>query len=464
MAQALRLLYATAFFVRKNRKAEKGKNMKRFIILLSLIMLASICLAQTPAHPNWVTFTRTSPTTGAIRWSSEPSANVDYYYFGLHPTTTQYFAPAYCDPNWNVPGGWAASQTLESPGVYITNVGALDPTKEYYAYVAAVETGGWTWSAYSSWEPPIVTYDYPEGVLSPIYPEVSLQMITGNANNGLGHPPTAPLNPSFVAGRIQIFDLVGPGPWDMLFSTSFDWVWVVGIGVFTGGPIANVHIPANKNLEIEVQFGNGGDPTLPVELSYFAATLTAQNYVKLTWISQSETGLLGYRVYRSDTSEQADAVNITPSLIEATNTSTTQTYNHTDEEVVIGNTYYYWLESVDMGHSDFHGPVNVLVTGETPPIPPEYTEITSMRDAYPNPFGIGESTCIDAYLKAGEKGQVTIYNVLGQTVKSYSISEGRHLLTWDGKDSKGLYCGSGIYFYKLSTPSLNQTKKMVIIK
>jgi hypothetical protein len=37
-------------------------------------------------------------------------------------------------------------------------------------------------------------------------------------------------------------------------------------------------------------------------------------------------------------------------------------------------------------------------------------------------------------------------------------------LNWNGKDSKGNVCGSGIYFYKLSTPSMNMTKKMVIVK
>lgn len=39
--------------------------------------------------------------------------------------------------------------------------------------------------------------------------------------------------------------------------------------------------------------------TLPVELSSFSAVLTAQNFVKLTWVSQSETNLLGYLVYRA---------------------------------------------------------------------------------------------------------------------------------------------------------------------
>lgn len=198
---------------------------------------------------------------------------------------------------------------------------------------------------------------------------------------------------------------------------------------------------------------------VPVELSSFTAVLTAQNFVNLTWVSQSETVMLGYRVYRSETNSQQDALMITEAMIPATNTSTTQTYSIEDTETEIGHTYYYWLESVDMGSSEFHGPVSVLVEGEVPPVLPE---ITSMKSAYPNPFK--ENTNIEVSVKAGESGSITIYNILGQAVRSYNVEQGTHTINWDGLNSKGDKCGSGIYFYKLATPSVNQTKKMVVVK
>ena len=114
-----------------------------------------------------------------------------------------------------------------------------------------------------------------------------------------------------------------------------------------------------------------------------------------------------------------------------------------------------------MGHSTFFGPTSVLVQGEVPPVLPEYT---TMRNAYPNPFRANTGTTIEVNVKAGETGQVTVYNVLGQVVKTYTVKEGLNNLNWNGKDSKGNVCGSGIYFYKLSTPSMNMTKKMVIVK
>jgi hypothetical protein len=204
-----------------------------------------------------------------------------------------------------------------------------------------------------------------------------------------------------------------------------------------------------------------GIPNVPVELSSFTATLTAQNYVQLTWVSQTESQMMGYLVYRNSTNDQSTSVLIDHPMIPATNTSSTQTYTAVDNDVQLGQTYYYWLEAVDYNNSTYHGPVSVTVMGNVPPVLPE---VTSMKNAYPNPFKANGSTTIDVSLKAGDNGTITIYNVLGQVVKTITVTEGNHTINWNGKDSKGNVCGSGIYFYKLSTPSMNVTKKMVIVK
>ncbi len=203
----------------------------------------------------------------------------------------------------------------------------------------------------------------------------------------------------------------------------------------------------------------GSCPQVPVELSSFTATLTAQNYVQLSWVSQTESQMMGYLVYRNSTNDQITSVLIDQPMIPATNTSSTQSYTLTDKDVEIGTTYFYWLEAVDYTSSTYHGPVSVTVQGEVPPVLPE---ITSLRNAYPNPFK--SAAKIEVGLKAGETGTVTIYNVHGQVVRTYSVSEGYHTLNWDGRDANGKTCASGIYFYRLATPSLNQTRRMVLAK
>jgi len=308
------------------------------------------------------------------------------------------------------------------------------------------------------------TFTPAQETVGPIY-TVVVKNFVGTENVIIVDPENPPANITIVDNTYYITYPDGEY-WDITFQrpAGFTDPWYIVTPleeIEVNGPtytIYNFYFAHGKGTEV---FELNDEPTLPVELSYFAATLTAQNFVKLTWVSQSETGLLGYRVYRSENSDQASAVSITPSMIPATNTSTTQTYNVVDEEVAIGNTYYYWLESVDMGHSTFFGPTSVLVQGEVPPVLPEYT---TMRNAYPNPFRANTGTTIEVNVKAGETGQVTIYNVLGQVVKTYSVKEGINPINWNGRDSKGNVCGSGIYFYKLSTPSMNMTKKMVIVK
>ncbi len=201
--------------------------------------------------------------------------------------------------------------------------------------------------------------------------------------------------------------------------------------------------------------------TVPVELSSFNAVVTANNDVQLGWTTQSEANLMGYRVYRNESSDHSGSALITPTLIPATNTSTTQAYSVTDGEVETGHTYYYWLESVDMSGTEYYGPLSVTLNGDNAPSAPG---ISSLKNAYPNPFKANGSTSIEVSLKRGENGTLTIYNLAGQVVRTYSIGEGSQTINWNGKDSLGQACGSGIYFYRLRSANLSETKKLVIIK
>lgn len=283
--------------------------------------------------------------------------------------------------------------------------------------------------------------------------------------------PTQPAPPAIgnAAGYVhqEVLELLGAGPWTVVYTTMAPYgAWYSYVtGLWTtvpnvGGTITFIIPVGGKSIpEVPIILG---DETLPVTFSSFAATLTAQNFVKLTWVTESESNLSGYYVLRSETTDLANAVKLSQ-LIEATNSSSTQTYSIVDSEVVPQTTYYYWLESVEMnGSSNYHGPTNVYVEAGQPITP---SLITTMGNAYPNPFKANSNTNIVYQVKAGETGTITIYNIIGQVVKTVPVSQtnGQVTLKWNGRDSKGNVCGSGIYFYKLSTPSLNITKKMVIV-
>ena len=311
-------------------------------------------------------------------------------------------------------------------------------------------------------------YDIPEG--TPILPPgasvtVTLTITGGNANYGSGVLPPW-VNPTFAAVEQYFLDLIGAGPWTITFNTTAPWGAYFLSGIWNavqnvGGTITFTITGAKDVSDLPIVLGDT-DPTLPVVLSYFAATLTAEKFfVNIAWTTQTETNMNGFNIYRNEGSDVlAGAIQI--AYIPATNTSTTQNYKHIDREVENGHTYYYWLECVETnGESTFNGPSPVYVDGPTPPVLPEYT---IMHNAYPNPFRAGDGTTIKVDVKAGDTGTVTIYNILGQVVKTFPVNQGTNNLKWNARDSKGNLCGNGIYFYKLSTNSLNQTKKMVIVK
>lgn len=302
---------------------------------------------------------------------------------------------------------------------------------------------------------------------------ITIEVVGGETNFVEEFVPTPVPNPTFVPVFQNAFVLFGnPVQWDFSFETTSLWgTWRLLPGgawnlVPNVGGFITFSVPAAKDGEPEIEYKEGDEnpldePILPVTLSSFTAQLTAQSFVKLTWVTETETNMLGYRIYRGESNVQADAVLVTPIMIEATNTSQTHTYTIEDREVQIGRSYWYWLESVDYINSNFYTPQNVVVTGESTPVLPQ---VTALKNAYPNPFKANSNTTIEVAVKEGEAGSVTIYNVLGQAVKTFSVKEGLNPLKWNGRDSKGNICGSGIYFYKLSTPSTNQTKKMVIVK
>jgi hypothetical protein len=91
---------------------------------------------------------------------------------------------------------------------------------------------------------------------------------------------------------------------------------------------------------------------------------------------------------------------------------------------------------------------------------------TALFQNYPNPFN--PTTLIQFNLEKAEKVNLDIFNILGQKVRTLLAGEefaaGPYSFLWDGKDNRGSPVSSGVYFYKLSTPSYLKTKKMMLVK
>ncbi|MDP8233072.1 MAG: lamin tail domain-containing protein, partial [Candidatus Zophobacter franzmannii] len=199
------------------------------------------------------------------------------------------------------------------------------------------------------------------------------------------------------------------------------------------------------------------NPILPVTLTNFtAATMTTQGndlVVLLEWTVETESAIAGYNVYRSETDNFNDTYSINSGLIVAQNIVTTHTYNFEDDEVEVGGTFNYWLESMAIdGISHFYGPVSVTVeedddTSDTSDAQP----VSEFKNIFPNPFN--PSTSVAFSLKEDGFVNVSVYNVKGELVSvvfnGMKDATENGFITWDGTNTNGENCGSGIYFFRM---------------
>jgi len=84
---------------------------------------------------------------------------------------------------------------------------------------------------------------------------------------------------------------------------------------------------------------------------------------------------------------------------------------------------------------------------------------------FPNPFN--PSTVIPFTLDHAANASLAIYNLLGQQVRSFDLSNliaGEYQITWDGKTNNGSPLPSGEYFARLAHDSRMQVRKLTLLK
>ena len=195
------------------------------------------------------------------------------------------------------------------------------------------------------------------------------------------------------------------------------------------------------------------DPPCPVTLTNFTAAVIQSELVELFWSCESESDMMGYRVYRSESGmEYSD---FTSPIIQAENLSHSHDYTFEDHEIENEKTYNYWLEGVSLdGVTETWGPVTLTIEQEEPD---ELPEKTMLIGNYPNPFK--PVTNIKFNIRKESKAILTIVNTKGQVVERAEFEAGYHNFEWNAEN-----ISSGVYFYKLESESYNETKKMILLK
>ena len=91
--------------------------------------------------------------------------------------------------------------------------------------------------------------------------------------------------------------------------------------------------------------------------------------------------------------------------------------------------------------------------------------VFALHENYPNPFN--PTTTLRFDLPEVSDITLTIYNMLGQRVRTYNMNDtpaGYHSIKWNATNDYGDPVGAGVYLYQLRANQYVKTRKMVLLK
>ena len=96
----------------------------------------------------------------------------------------------------------------------------------------------------------------------------------------------------------------------------------------------------------------------------------------------------------------------------------------------------------------------------------DYASACSIKilENYPNPFNPTTTIYFEVENEARANPKLVIYNIKGQTVKTFSELRGRNLVVWNGDNMNNKHVASGVYYYSLVSNNSTLTKKMILMK
>jgi hypothetical protein len=179
---------------------------------------------------------------------------------------------------------------------------------------------------------------------------------------------------------------------------------------------------------------------------------------------------VGFSIYRSE-SKDGKYVKVNSKPVQGAGTDATpHDYSFTDENVVEGFTYYYYIEDVDFSGKTNRSHIIKITVGKQSIKKEQIPLKFALLQNYPNPFN--PETWIPYDLANSVNVKITIYDANGSVVRTLEvgnlpagsyISRGQSSY-WDGKNDAGEKVSSGLYFYKLTAGDFSAVKRMLMIK
>jgi hypothetical protein len=172
----------------------------------------------------------------------------------------------------------------------------------------------------------------------------------------------------------------------------------------------------------------------------------------LSWDESGEPDFDYFNIYRGD------ADSFEPS--EANRIHQTSGTNWADTAGGAG--HHYKIAAVDFSGNEGEAAGPDATTGSPGGLP----EVFALHQNNPNPFNPATEIRFDLPI-ASKRVTLTIFDVAGRTVRTLHdgpMSAGRHSVAWRGRDDRGRGVSSGVYFYRLDSPGVGQTRKMLLLQ
>jgi hypothetical protein len=191
----------------------------------------------------------------------------------------------------------------------------------------------------------------------------------------------------------------------------------------------------------------------PVQGARFSFTV-AEKGIDLEWYVPAEAG----RVFDVERAELAgDATGVFHRVARGVGAGADGRVVVSDRHVEMGEKYVYRLTG-DTGlvheTSGLYVPVSRAALGQNHPNP--FNPVTTIE------YWVPEA------VRGGKAGvNLVVYDVRGakvRTLVSGPRSAGKHIAQWDGRNDTGSPAGSGVYFYRMTTGTFSDVRKMVLLK
>jgi hypothetical protein len=271
-------------------------------------------------------------------------------------------------------------------------------------------------------------------------------------------------------------DLTSNGP-ELVFPPG-DWDYVTSVPAF-GELEYNTVVPTLKDSTIsegmyyttflvraataapttyfdsEPDSGYSVDNLAPGAPMMFAAAYNQPGGTQLSWVSPEDEDFQYHRIYRSATED------FTPGAGNLAHTTSSTEWLDTIEN---GQSYFYKISSVDFSgnESEPSAPDPVTAISDSPVTPEGF----DLHQNVPNPFNPATAIRYDVPAGGGHVS-LRVYDVAGRlvcTLVDGDQTPGVKNVLWNGSDSRGTGVASGVYFYRLTAPGYEQTRKMLLMK